>query len=454
MYTMLTKILCVGLLTFAAGTAVHAGPLTIDLISVSSSNVRGDYGSDNPAVSGDGRFVAFSSRATTLVTIPTITSSTPPQVYLRDRRLGTTELISIGTDGNPANGPSYHPQVSADGRYIAFVGYATNLVSPPFSNQVIYLRDRQTGTTQQVIRNVLGGSPGFNYSASYNPHFMSADATRFAFDLDTGAGSGYPFGIYVLDLNALTLTEACTDAAQNTPDDACAFGAFSSDGSAAAFTSTDSGLVPNDTNGFRDAFAYNVASKAISRVSVNADDTQVNGDVGLPGSDYPALSGDGSLVAFNSYTATNLGAMGLPTSMLVVKDRSGGGIGVASANDDGTPGDSNGIYLPAFSDDGNLLAFQSTSAILAPRTHPMGGSYDIFLRKLSTNQLRRICRSASGSYANNVCQHVSASGDGHSLAFESSATNLVPGSVSGQGDIYIVSTDVIFDDIFADGFEP
>lgn len=442
------------LLSLALSIAAQAGPLTIELASVSSSNVRGDYGSDNPVVSVDGRFVAFSSRATTLVTTPVITSSTPSQVYLRDRQLGTTELISIGTDGNPANGTCDHPQVSADGRYVAFIGYATNLVSPAFSNQAIYLRDRQAGTTQQVIREVLGGSPGFNYSASFNPHFMSSDGMRFGFDLSTGGGSGYPFGIYVLDLNAVTLTEACTDAAQTDGNDYCAFGALSSDGSTAAFTSTDSGLVSGDTNGFRDAFAYDVASETISLVSVDADNAQANGNVGIPSLDYPALSGDGSLVAFNSNAATNLGGAGLPTSMLVVKDQIGEGISVASANDNGTPGDSNGVYLPAFSDDGNLLAFQSMSATLAPRPHPMGGSYDTFLRNMITNQLRRICRSASGTFANNQCQHVAISGDGHWVAFESGATNLTPGSVSGQGDIYIVSTDVIFDDIFADGFEP
>src|SRR5262249_31927394 len=159
------------------------------------------------------------------------------------------------------------------------------------------------------------------------------------------------------------------------------------------------------------------------------------------------LSGDGSLVAFNAFAATNLGGSDLPTSMLVVKDRNSGAISIASANEDGSFGDPNGSYLPAFSDDGTKLAFQSTSALPAPRPDPPG-TWDAFLRDMPTGQLRRICRSNSGAFANGGCQNVAISSDGRWVAFSSSATNLVSGDVSGQGDVYIVADDAIFDVIF------
>lgn len=439
-------------LVLAAARIAAAGPLRIELVSVSSSGIRGDYYSDNPSVSANGRYIAFTSRATTLVSSPPVTSGTPSQIYLRDRQLGTTELISIGTDGQPANGNCDRAQVSADGRYIAFTCYASNLIAPPAVNaQTIYVRDRTAGNTYEALRAVIG-VPAYNYSVNGSPHYMSADAARFAFDFNTGSGSGLPFGIYILNEVTPTFAEVCTDAAQTDGNDYCAFGGISRDGGTVAFTSTDPGLVPGDTNGYRDAFAYAIGAATIDRVSVNANGSQANGNVGLPSSDWPALSGDGSLVAFNSNAATDLGGA-LPQSMLLVKNRTTGAILVASANDDGTPGDPSSPYLPAFDDAGDLLAFQSNSAALAPRLHPTSGLPDIFLRDLAHDRLLRICRSDSGSFANNQCQHPAVSGDGSAIAFQSSATNLVTGAVSGQGDIYMV-TNIAFDDIFADGFEP
>lgn len=447
------KILCSASIALCSPCVAGAGPLTIELVSVAGDGTRGDLGSGFPAVSADGRQVAFSSRATTLVRTPPITPTTPSQIYLRDRTLGTTELVSIGMAGDAANGNCDHPQVSADGRYVAFICTASNLTPPPnIDAQTIYVRDRLMGTTFEPVRNVIG-SPAFNYSIVYSPHYMSSDATRFAFDFESGSGSGLPFGIYALDTAAATLTELCTDATQNDPDDACDFGTIGADGGSATFVSADPDLVANDLNGFRDAFVYDLGSAAISLASVNADGSQANGDVSVPSEDWPALSGAGSLVAFNAFAATNLGGSDLPTSMLVVKDRNDGAISIASVNDDGSFGDPNGSYLPAFSDDGAKLAFQSTSARLAPRPDPTGAS-DAFLRDMTTGQLRRICRSDTGAFANGGCQNVAISGDGHSVAFSSSATNLVSGVVSGQGDVYIVSDDAIFDDIFWDGFEP
>src|SRR5262249_15633693 len=91
---------------------------TTELISVSSSEVQGNYDSLNPSISADGRFVVFHTGATNLV--PQDTAG----IILRDRQNGTSELISLSTDGIPGNYGGDNPVITPDGRYIAFMSYS------------------------------------------------------------------------------------------------------------------------------------------------------------------------------------------------------------------------------------------------------------------------------------------------------------------------------------------
>src|SRR5262245_46890037 len=106
-----------------AGTA--AGQVT-SRVSLSTSGAQANGGVVNPEMSVAGRYVAFSSAASNLVSGDTNGFS---DVFVRDRQLGTTERVSLSTSGAQANGSVVDPNMSVDGRYVAFVSAASNLVS-------------------------------------------------------------------------------------------------------------------------------------------------------------------------------------------------------------------------------------------------------------------------------------------------------------------------------------
>ena len=122
----------------AAGTTTR--------LSVSFTGSDADLASAEPALSGDGRFVAFSSQATNLVVGDTNNVS---DVFVRDRLAGTTTRVSVSTTGGEANAASTGPSVSRDGRVVSFLSTATNLVSGAPVQAQLYTRDIQAQTTSR-----------------------------------------------------------------------------------------------------------------------------------------------------------------------------------------------------------------------------------------------------------------------------------------------------------------
>src|SRR5205085_7826655 len=103
---------------------------------------------DTPVLSADGRYVAVASSATTLVPGDTNTFS---DVFVRDRQTGTTQRVSVSSSGAEGNDDSDTAAISSDGRYVAFTSCATNLVSRDSSGFCdIFVRDRQASTTERV----------------------------------------------------------------------------------------------------------------------------------------------------------------------------------------------------------------------------------------------------------------------------------------------------------------
>jgi Tol biopolymer transport system component len=122
----------------------------ISRISKSSAGEQGDYPSYSQSISSDGRYVAFYSYATNLVAGDTNGNG---DIFVRDRQNNTTRLVSKSTAGVQGDGESSSPVVSANGRYVAFVSEAANLVTGDTNgNEDIFIRDRQTGTTTLVSK--------------------------------------------------------------------------------------------------------------------------------------------------------------------------------------------------------------------------------------------------------------------------------------------------------------
>jgi Tol biopolymer transport system component len=156
---------------------------TSEYISVDAAGQGSQLGGESPALSGDGRFVAFASRSPNIVAgiAPSV-----PQVYVRDRATGVAELISVDANGQPGNGLTLPPfAVSTDGRFVAFASYATNFASGD-TNAVpdVFLRDRLLGST----RCVSVTSNGSLYFSSQGSRVagLSDDGTKVMFDTAAG----------------------------------------------------------------------------------------------------------------------------------------------------------------------------------------------------------------------------------------------------------------------------
>jgi len=144
-------------------------------VSLDSDEVGGNEESDRPSISADGRYVAFDSWSTNLV--PGVTSGLL-QIFLRDRQAGVTEWLSMNTAGVEGNGGSLRPSVSADGAYVAFDSSAGDLVAGDGNGTPdVFVRNRLTGMTERVSVNSIGVEGNFD---SVSPS-ISADGRLVAF---------------------------------------------------------------------------------------------------------------------------------------------------------------------------------------------------------------------------------------------------------------------------------
>jgi hypothetical protein len=433
-------------LAAAATEVAFADPLTIERVNVNpDTSVQADGISDSPSLSADGGVVAFVSKSGTLADPKfNLTVNSPAQIYAFDRNKKSLELISVSSDGTEASdGDCSAPQVSGDGLFVAFVCTASNLPKSgtEASNNTIYIRDRAGGATFVPMYDWPVAPLAFSGAANpaYLRRYMSSDVSRISFE---SAGALFSVLVY---LNQSTQSSALTQMCQPS---SCIGPEISSDGNRIAFTTGSTTLDGGDLNAHADVYVYDVNADTYSLVSLNSDKSQGNNDVA---DGDIALSGDGALIAFSSGQADNFAGSGVANA-LVLRNIDAGTLTAVSVNDGG------GAVLPvlmprpALSDEGIVLAFTSNNTALAP--HPNKAPADALVRNMKADLLRSMCRSRSGTYGNNTCFSATVSADGLWGAFTATADNLVPDDTNSQQDIFVVSLDVLFDDIFADGYEP
>ena len=292
----------------------------IELVSRDNSAsvvTEGNGVSSAPSISAEGRFVGFVSLATNLLA-PGPAVPAGQQIYVRDRQTGLTSLVSVDNNvtTNPGNGVSSAPTMSADGRFVAFVSLATNLLAPGPAvpaGQQIYVRDRQTGLTSLVsVDNNVAPNPGTGLSSAPS---ISADGRFVAFvsvatDL-LAPGAAVPAGqqIYVRDRQTgLTSLVSVDNTGLSTPGNGDSSApSISADGRFVAFVSLATTLLAPGPAVPAGQQIY-VRDRQLGQSSLASQDntnTNVAGTGGGGVSDTPSTNSNGGFVAFFSQ-ATNL----------------------------------------------------------------------------------------------------------------------------------------------------
>jgi hypothetical protein len=344
-------------------------------ISVSRDGAEAEGHSSGPAISGDGQIIVFTSGAPNLVSGDTNAAT---DVFLRDRVTGSTERVSVASNGDQANGGSYGAAVSDDGRFVAFVSLASDLV-PGDTNAVadVFVHDRQTRAITRMSRSSAGAQgnaesgpkPGISADGRYVAFTSAAD------NLVEGDSNAVP-DVFVHDrvTGETVRASVANDGAQA---DAGSRGipAMSADGRLVAFVSRASNLVPGDTNSLDDVFVRDLRSGKTERVSVRSDGTQAM----LEGArDAPAISADGRYVAFVTRSADLVQGDTNGTEDIFVHDRETGATHRASVASDGRQA-SGTSFAPALSARGGVVAFASQSADLVAEDR--NGRTDVFVHQ-------------------------------------------------------------------------
>ncbi len=405
--------------------------------------------SDSVDVSNDGKTVVFSSAATNWLPSPT---GTADKAIAIDLDTGLIEVVSRTMAGVVLRGE--HPSVSRDGRYVAFLNYGESLGPgvPSSSGWQAVRKDRQTGELKLASASAAGvpiSSPAMvdddSVSISGNGRYVAFEAANF--DGDT---PGYD-QVYVKDMDTNALIKASVDNSGVTAERGCVLGPHAlSDNGRYLVMICERALVPNA--GMNQIYVRDLVQNSthlVSRVGAN-------GAASTSFASRPAISPNGRYVTFNN--------------------AAWGGLGFANgANVNGN----SGIYL-------RNLQTQTTQAL--PKPALSGSDYDncrisdvsdagtvlmecrvpslaggagstnsqVFLHIPGASGTPFLISTGTGgdSRGNNESgQTLAIDASGLSLAFESMASNLVPGDTNNVKDIFVQVETTLLTELFSDGFE-
>ncbi len=343
---------------------------SVERVSVSNGEAEANGASRYPAISSDGRYIVFSSIATNLVSGDT---NGFEDVFIRDRTAGTTLRVSVASNGTQGNAVAYMADVSDNGRYVAFASDASNLVTGDTNGSIdIFLRDVTSNTTTR--ESIL--SDETQASGDSTRPAISGDGTRIAFESLATMGlvdAGGATDIFVRDRTAGTTIRVSESSSGAHPSELSNAAAISGDGRYVAFYSLGTNLVTGDTEGNGDVFVHDLTSGETTRVSVSSA-----GVAGDGGSSAPSLSADGRYVAFGSM-ATNLVANDTNAQRDVfVFDRTTNTTVRVSVSGLGVEGDGASRYA-SISGDGSIIAFDSAATNLV--SDDTNGLVDLFVRR-------------------------------------------------------------------------
>lgn len=403
----------------------------LNLVSSTAGNVGGNLDSESPVLSGNGTKAVFTSYSNNLVE----NDSTPNEIdlYLKDLETGQITLVNQTQAGKQVIGWLSAATISDDGTTVAFSSYTDDL--PPTNNDGfydLYVKDLTTGAVTLVSRAQDGGDAnGSSFSAA-----LSADGTKIAFlsqasNLVTGDTNGRG-DIFVKDLTT-GKTTLVSQAVDGSPGNGPSSNpAISGDGTKIAFSSSADNLVPGDGNGGEDIFVRDLNTGKTILASRAADGRQASGGVGIP-----SISDDGTKLVFSSNDDDLAPDDGNGTDDVFLKDLVTGELTLISRDQDGKPGNGQSI-LPTISGDGTRIAFTSVAA-LVPKDGP-ASAYDIYVKDLTTGAMILASETGDGVQSNGSSFAGVISADGSHVGFQSFADNLSSDDANGGSTDIFVAT--------------
>jgi Tol biopolymer transport system component/Ca2+-binding RTX toxin-like protein len=328
------------------------------------------------SVSGDGRFVAFESYDSGLVSGDTNGKS---DVFVLDRQSGQVQMASISADGTQGDGESRAPDLSDDGRFVAFYSTAANFAAGDDNGAIggydVFVKDLQTGALDLASR-AADGTPGNGFS--YSPS-ISADGTQIAF------------------------TSSATD------------------------------LVANDHNAAKDVFVFDRTSGTTTLESVDS-----SGAALADGGSEGRISGDGSHIIFQTYGPPRPPG-GIRAIDVMLRDRQSGDVVPANVGVDGTLAEGgSGAFWADISDTGRFVVYASGAANLAP--NDANDTYDIFRYDQMTGTSELISANGQGHAADDMSAWPTISDNGRYIAFHSWAKDLAGPPTFAEVDVYVADT--------------
>ena len=385
-------------------------------VSVASDGTQANGDSSKAVISADGRYVAFESEATNLVSNDT---NDHEDIFVHDRQTGITSRVSVNSNGTQGNIFSWSPDISSDGRYIVYNSSATNLVDNDTNNHLdIFVYDQQTGQTSRVSI-ASNGMEGNDASSSPD---ISANGRYVTFQSEaTNLVNGDDIygidDIFVHDRHTgrTTLVSIASNGVKG--NDFSSSPTMSADGRYIAFASHATNLINNDTNEAGDIFVHDRETGQTNRVSITSNGAEFNGS-----SSSPSISADGRYVAFES------------SGSAFVHDRQTSQTNRISVAWDGTEYPSS-PYISTISADGRYVTFDSyNDNLLLGDTNDYR---DTFRYDRQTGQTTRVSMAWGGAQSNNHTFWSNISEGGRYVAFNSNASNLINNDTNGYQDVFV-----------------
>ncbi len=381
-----------------------------DLRPRAGSPLEANGRSFQPTTSLEGRHVAFASDASNLVEGDT---NQARDIFVRDRINNTTTRVSVAATGAQANGSSSGASISSDGRFVAFRSDASNLVTGD-TNGVsdIFVFDQQDGSIYRISR----ASSGEQANAASQSPTISGDGLRVIFqstatNLVTSDTNGVR-DVFVRNREDATTTRVSVTPSGGQANGASSAPAISLDGRVRVFSSTATNLVPSDTNNVADIF-LRIPGDTM-RISKDSLEGQANG-----ASVEPVVSAEGDYVAFTSEASNLVGSDGNGASDVFLRERDTGQTILVSADQFGNEGNASSS-APSIDGGGRYVVFQSAA------TNISGGGGDSitdvfeFDRVMKWNALISIDETIRGN-GNSTAPVIAAQGD--HVVFESASSN-------------------------------